>query len=112
LDRGSEMRDLPSCPKFSKCSASICPIDALWELRTMRNSESVCFYLLEHAKTDSKARFEGRGLGNLHRRISAALPALLSRWGRLRRFYERARGSGSRLENSLPAATRNNRVQA
>lgn len=101
-----------SCPKFSKCSAPICPIDAFWELRTMRSSESVCFYLLEHAKADSKARFEGRGLGDLHCRIGEVLPALLSQWGRLRRFYERARGSGSRLENSPPTATRTDRVQA
>lgn len=50
-----------SCPKFSKCSAPIRPIDTLWELRTMRISKSVCFYLLEHAEADSKARFEGRG---------------------------------------------------
>jgi len=94
-----------SCPKFSKCSAPICPIDALWALRTMRNSDSVCFYLLEHAKTGSKARFEGRGLGDLHSRIGEVLPAFSNRWGRLRRFYERAKASGSRLDNSLTTAT-------
>lgn len=105
MDRGPEMRGLTTCPKFSKCSSPICPLDALWKLRTMRNSESVCFYLLEHAKTDSKARFEERGLGDIHSRIGEVLPAFSNRWGRLRRFYERARTSGSRLENSLPTAT-------
>lgn len=96
------MRGITTCPKFSKCGSPICPLDALWELRTMRNSESVCFYLLEYAKTNSKARFEERGLGNLHRRIGEALPALLSRWGRLSRAYERAKAAGSRLDRIQP----------
>jgi len=96
------MSEVASCPKFSKCSAPICPIDALWALRTMRNSESVCFYLLEHAKTDSRAEFEGRGLGDLHRRIGDLLPDLVSRWGRIKRFYERAKFSGSRLKRDQP----------
>jgi len=68
----------------------------------MHSSESVCFYLLEHAKTDSKARFKGRGLGDLHRRIGEVLPALLHRWGRLSRAYERAKTAGSRLDRSQP----------
>jgi hypothetical protein len=93
--------NLQDCPKFSKCNAPICPLDSDWRLRRMLRDEPVCFYLLEHAKAGSKTRFEGRGLVTLHEAIGRGLPSLTARWGRLRRFYERAKNSGARLEKTI-----------
>jgi hypothetical protein len=68
----------------------------------MLADEPVCFYLLEHAKEGSKARFEERGLRELYEVIDRVLPEQSSKWGKLRRTYKRAKTSGSRLE-TLPA---------
>ena len=64
----------------------------------MLDDEPVCFYLLEHAKEGSKARFEERGLRELYEVIDRVLPEQSSKWGKLRRTYKRAKTSGSRLE--------------
>lgn len=92
------MNDFDSCPKATRCSTPICPLDREWDRRSMLDDEPVCFYLLEHSKVDAKARFSKRGLGELYEVIDRALPALSSKWGRVRRSYERAKTSGSRLE--------------
>ena len=72
----------------------------------MLDDEPVCFYLLEHAKEGSKARFEERGLRELYEVIDRVLPEQSSKWGRVRRTYERAKVTGSRLER-LPVWIRN-----
>ena len=100
------MSALLSCPKFSRCNAPICPLDGEWDRRKMLDDEPVCFYLLEHAKEGSKTRFEERGLGELYEVIDLVLPEQSSKWGRVRRTYERAKVTGSRLER-LPVWIRN-----
>ena len=72
----------------------------------MLDNEPLCFYLLEHAKKGSKARFEERGLRQLYEVIDRVLPEQSSKWGRVRRTYERAKVTGSRLER-LPVWIRN-----
>jgi hypothetical protein len=64
----------------------------------MLHHEPVCFYLLEHAKKGSKARFEERGLRELYEVIGRVLPDQSSKWRRIARTYERAKASGSRIE--------------
>jgi hypothetical protein len=76
------MSALLSCPKFSRCNASICPLDGEWDRRKMLDNEPLCFYLLEHAKEGSKARFEERGLRELYEVIDRVLPEQSSKWGR------------------------------
>ena len=68
----------------------------------MLNHEPICFYLLEYAKAGAEARFEWRGLEDLYEVIGRELPGLLSLWGRIRRFYERAAQSNSRLDRLQP----------
>ena len=93
--------NLRDCPKWSKCSAPICPLDGNWHLRKMLRNDPACFYFLEHAKVGSKVRFEERGLTALYESIDGRLPSFTERWGRLRRFYERAKTSGARLNKSF-----------
>jgi len=98
LDRGIEMSTPLSCPKFSRCNAPICPLDEKWAQRSMLGDETVCFYLLEHSKAGARARFHKRGLGEIYEVIGRVLADQSSKWGRIRRSYERAKASGSRLE--------------
>jgi hypothetical protein len=63
------------CPKWNKCSAPICPLDDEWDRRRMLADEPVCFYLLEHAKEGSKARFEERGLRELYEVMIESSPS-------------------------------------
>jgi hypothetical protein len=35
------------CPKFTKCSANICPLDNNWNKRTHLKGERVCYFLRE-----------------------------------------------------------------
>ena len=93
--------NLQDCPKLSRCNAPICPLDGDWHLRKMLRDDPVCFYVLEHAKVGSKARFEERGLTALYQAIDRCLPSFTERWGRLRRFHLRAKTSGSRLDKSF-----------
>ena len=95
--------NLQDCPKLSRCNAPICPLDHEWRKRRMLNHEPVCFYLLEYAKAGAEARFEWRGLDELYAVIGRELPGLQSRWGRIRRFYERAAQSNSRLDRLQPS---------
>lgn len=87
-----------SCPKFARCNAPICPLDGEWIHRSMLDDEPVCFYILEHAKAGARARFHKRGLGEIYEVIDRVLADQSSKWGRIRRSYERAKASGSRLE--------------
>ena len=48
------------CPKHSKCSAPLCPLDPDWEKRKMIKEDRVCFYLLEASKPGAEERFENR----------------------------------------------------
>lgn len=98
FEMDAEMSPAVSCPKFSGCNAPICPLDAGWHERRILSMEPVCFYLLEHAKEGSEARFKQRGLGQLYEVIHRVLPGQLSKWGRVARAYARAKKSGSRLE--------------
>jgi hypothetical protein len=98
VDRDLQTYGPTSCPRFSRCSAPICPLDLEWGKRTVLNNESVCFYLLEHAKEASKDRFRRRGLWELYEVIGGVLPDQSSKWRRIARAYERAKASGSRLE--------------
>lgn len=53
-----------SCNKFEGCSAPVCPLWRPISQQKMRRDERACFYLLEYQKTDSRATFEGAGLGS------------------------------------------------
>lgn len=51
--------DTQDCPKWHKCSAPICPLDAEWSLRKHIKSERVCFYLAEAAKVPLESILRG-----------------------------------------------------
>ena len=44
------------CPKFSACSAPICPLDHQWSRARHLPGERVCLWLRELVKGDGEAR--------------------------------------------------------
>jgi len=86
------------CPKWSRCSAPLCPLDPNWENTRFTRYDSICFYMLEAVKRGAEGRFGERGLGPLLAEISNAIPAFCDRYGRIRRSLTRATLSGSRME--------------
>lgn len=60
------------CPKFDKCHASACPLHKPVSQQVHLKGEAVCFYLTEAQKIDSRAVFDGSGLGELHMMMAQA----------------------------------------
>ena len=90
-----------SCPRWDKCSASICPLDPDWQLRVLTHEDPTCFYLLESVKTGAKANFEGPGWEWLYQAMVAAAPAISARWGRINRKLIDAAKTGSRMNREI-----------
>ena len=106
---GSRIEQMRQCPRFEKCSAPICPLDPDWQKCTLMNTDPVCYYQTEHAKTDAKAVFEGRGLSWLFELVSKPTPSICYKWGRIRRAVERAKQSGSKMGRESPWLKRGKR---
>ncbi len=85
------------CPKFSHCSAPICPLDPEWTNRTYLKGEPVCFYMLEYVKPGSRARFQGSTAEQIYDAISDVLPSMIARYAPLKRALMRAKKTGSRI---------------
>lgn len=91
-----------ACPRWEKCNAPICPLDAAWHQRKMQDGEPVCFFLIEAVKVDGEANFHRRGWGYLYRPMVTLGPIIAARWGRVARALQRAPLSGSRLARIAP----------
>lgn len=85
------------CPKFSHCTAPICPLDPEWASRTYLKGEGVCFFTLEHVKPGARARFQGSTAEQIYDAISDVLPSMIARYAPLKRALMRAKKTGSRI---------------
>ena len=88
------------CPRWERCSAPVCPLDAEWRQRSHVRGEAVCGLLLELAKADGEATLRGCLPAELVETGVAVAPGMLHRWGPLRRASEKASKSGSKLRQS------------
>ena len=85
------------CPKHSKCSAPLCPIDSDWEKRNMIKEDRVCFYLNEASKSGSEDRFRGRKDEVIFQIAFARMPFMKKHSKILGRRLERASLTGSQI---------------
>lgn len=99
LDLIKQAADLlpAACPKFQKCNAPICPLDADWPKRVHHNGDRVCFYLIEAQKASAKATFDNVGLGYTYELIRQAIPSIISRHYPIKHALEQAQKTGSRM---------------
>lgn len=79
------------CPKFLKCNAPICPLDADRHKRVLLNVDPTCYYLTESVKHGAEAIFQRAGLKELFVVIVRATPDITARYARIRRALERAK---------------------
>ena len=92
-----------SCPKFHKCNAPICPLDAEWHKRVLLGADPTCFYLTESVKEGAETVFEEAGLEALYRLMMLANLPIISRHARLQKALNRAKLNGFRMTNRLPS---------
>jgi hypothetical protein len=85
------------CPKFSKCSAPLCPLDPDWKKRSMTKDERVCFYLREAVKEGAQERFQGGIAEEIYFQAVDLLPEMLAHSGSLQKRLQKARTTGSKI---------------
>ncbi len=90
----AEPRD---CPRFDRCSANICPLDADWRLRNHLKGERICFWLTEAVKPGGAARLRGVTARELAEKVLEVLPRIIARYGPIRRALSRSAKTGPRL---------------
>ncbi len=95
---------LKNCPKYQKCNAPICPLDAEWESRVLRDEDPTCFYQAESVKQDAEVVFKGAGLEELYLEMVRTRQPMSSRWERVRNALARASMTGSRMTRIIPKA--------
>lgn len=85
------------CPKHSKCSAPLCPLDPDWEKRKMIKEDRVCFYLSEASKPGADARFENRKDKAIYLVACSRMPFMKKRNKMLGKRLERASLTGTQI---------------
>ncbi len=90
----AEPRD---CPRFDRCSANICPLDADWGLRQHLKGERICFYLTELVKPGGMVRIDTRLSSELAEEVSNTHPAIVARFCEIRYELKRAAKRPPRL---------------
>lgn len=85
------------CPKWSGCSAPICPLDSDWAVRVQLEGERVCFWLGEVVKPGGSARVGAVLGGELAEAIANLQPEMIARHGPLRRRLRQTAKTPSRL---------------
>ena len=86
-----------SCPKFLKCNAPICPLDAEWRKRILLREDPTCFYLTESVKNDAASVFQVAGLGELYAALVRVSKLITARHPRIHSALERSKLTGSRM---------------
>lgn len=108
---GDKFAEMSTCPKYLKCSASICPLDQAWREAKHHKGERVCFYLCETQKSGSEALFRGRGLSELYKLMIIATQEISARWGAIRNALRKSAMKGSRMDiDSIQKKPRNEKA--
>lgn len=85
------------CPKHSKCSAPLCPLDPDWEKPVMRKDDRTCFYLNEASKPEAAKRFEGRKDEFIFQIAYRRMPLMKKHSSTLKKRLEKASLTASRI---------------
>ena len=95
-----------SCPRFLKCNAPICPLDADWQKRVFLKEDPTCFFLTESVKHGAETVLEGAWLKALYWAMVFVCPPITARHSRIQKALERAKLSGSRMTRFQAGAQR------
>ncbi len=78
------------CPRFLRCSASLCPLDRGLSDRVYLWGDPVCFYLRVFAKSGVEGLFLTNAPGEVIRRVPEVYPGLINRYAGLKSALKRA----------------------
>lgn len=85
------------CPRFERCSATLCLDDADWHRRVVLGADRICIWLTEAVKVGAAERFEQSGHGDYFVKASNLLPAILASSTIMRSRLRSAEQTGPRL---------------
>jgi len=85
------------CPKHSKCSAPLCPLDPEWMKRRMLKDDRVCFYLTEASKVGAKSRFQKRKDESIFRIAFSRMPLMKQHNKIIKKRLEKSSLTGSQI---------------
>lgn len=85
------------CPKFSGCSAPICPLDPEWQRARHLPGERVCLWLRELVKEGGEARVAHASSGEVAARVAEVLPAIVASSSDIRSKLRDAARTGTKL---------------
>jgi len=85
------------CPKWSRCTAPICPLDPDWRNRRMLKGESICAYLLEASRHHGRLPERVNVTQGLRSAIAEAYPQIKLAAYPIQRRLRRAAVAGPRL---------------
>ena len=94
--------DMTACPKWNHCSAPLCPLDGIMLDCKHLPGERVCFYLLELVKPNGRGKMRGVLPMELTNAVERAHPAIVARYGPVRKALKRAATTPSRLGRQPP----------
>lgn len=89
------------CPKFISCSATICPLDPDWNLRSYLDGERVCRYLTEYSKPTAKPILKGVLAEEHYQAIELCYPKVTVAHPRIKRQLQRSSKNATRFEIQL-----------
>lgn len=84
------------CPRYSDCSAPVCPLDNDHLRRVHLPEDRACFYLLEAVKSGAQKRFPYSPEREIVKQCLAARDGIAERFSALRHKINRAATTGSR----------------
>jgi hypothetical protein len=97
------------CPKWSACSAPLCPFDPELHKRRHLPGEPVCLWLRELVKQDGRAILGGVLCEALVAAVVTAAPGIANRGTDLRKSLRKASRTGSKLASGRELRQRQER---
>ena len=91
------------CPRFERCSATVCLDDPDWDRRVVRGADRICFWLSEVVKVGAAERFKQSGHEDYFVKASNLLPAILASSTIMRSRLRSAEQTGPRLGRRVGA---------
>ena len=86
-----------ACPRFERCNAPICPLDADWRERTYVSGDPVCAWLLEAGKPTWEAVRGAYLASELADEVVRQAPEILTTHGAIRRSVQRSSTKASKV---------------
>ena len=103
---------MAACPRYGRCSSPCCPLDPLWQRRSMLASERPCALMIELSRDGGEALLRGRVPDEVLDRVVAVSPAMIAQVGPVRRALRRAAKRGSKVATGIRLAASNREAAA